>query len=104
MRSESRLHQLELLISNMFDRPLTEEETLRAQTFANELASRLGLLSVVNGAAKLRRVAELLDGIDSHSTDVGPTPSPARSWPSSWHRSPTRSASTSKMQPPISSC
>ncbi len=65
MRSESRLHQLELLISHMFDRELTEVEAGHGISYASELASRLGLLGVTSGASKLRRVAELL-----HSADV----------------------------------
>ncbi|NNE95580.1 MAG: hypothetical protein HKN24_06080 [Acidimicrobiales bacterium] len=61
MRSESRLHQLELLISHLFDRALTEEEAGHGIAYANERASRLGLLGIANAASKLRRVAELLE-------------------------------------------
>jgi DNA-binding NarL/FixJ family response regulator len=69
MRSESRLHQLELLISHLFDRALTREEAGYGIAYANERASRLGLLGIATGASKLRRVAELLESPDVTSSE-----------------------------------
>ena len=69
MRCEARLHQLELLISHLFDRALTVDEVRHAQIYSNELASRLGLLGVVAGATKLRRVSQLLDSPPVRSSD-----------------------------------
>ena len=71
MRSESRLHQVELLISHLFDRPLTEDEAGHGISYAEERASRLGLLGVSAGASKLRRVADLLGTIDVTSLEPG---------------------------------
>ncbi|MFW2383055.1 MAG: response regulator [Acidimicrobiales bacterium] len=71
MRSESRLHQLELLISHLFDRALTPEEAGHGIAYANERASRLGLLGITSGASKLRRVAELLDLPEVTSLEPG---------------------------------
>ncbi len=71
MRCEARLHQLELLVSHLFDRPLTADEVRHAQTYANELASRLGLLGVVSGASKLRRASQLLDRPAVQSMEPG---------------------------------
>ncbi|MBT8240619.1 MAG: hypothetical protein KJN63_05275, partial [Acidimicrobiia bacterium] len=69
VRSESRLHQLELLISHLFDRALTSEESGHCIGYANELASRMGLLGISTGASRLRRVAELLDSPDVTSLE-----------------------------------
>lgn len=71
MRSEARLHQLELLISHLFDRALTPEEAGHGIAYANERASRLGLLGIAAGASKLRRVADLLGSQDVTSLEPG---------------------------------
>jgi DNA-binding NarL/FixJ family response regulator len=71
IRSESRLHQLELLISHLFDRALISEEAGHCISYANELASRLGLLGISTGASRLRRVAELLEYPEVTSLEPG---------------------------------
>ncbi len=71
MRSESRLHQVELLISHLFDRPLTEDEARHGVAYSEERASRLGLLGVSAGASKLRRVADLLGTAEVTSLEPG---------------------------------
>jgi DNA-binding response OmpR family regulator len=60
---------LELLVSHLFDRPLTQEEVGHGIAYANERASRLGLLGIVTGASKLRRVAHLLKSPDITSLE-----------------------------------
>lgn len=70
MRAESRLHQLELLVSHLFDRPLTDDEVGHARSYAGDLASRLGLLGVALAAAKLRRITELFDRNEATSNDA----------------------------------
>ncbi len=69
MRSEARLHQLELLVSHLFDRPLSADEATHGISYAEERASRLGLLGISAGASKLRRVADLLSTEDVTSQE-----------------------------------
>lgn len=60
-RIEDRLNQLELLVSYLFERPLTPDEIERGKELAAQIASTLGVLGLTTSADLIREAADALE-------------------------------------------